>query len=59
MTSEEDLDEFDRILVQISSNKMASATTDGMILNMQEIKEIFRRRASRKEIPAKSFIAFL
>ena len=34
MTPEEDLDEFDRILVHIAMQKMGTATSDGMILNM-------------------------
>ena len=60
MSHQENLDEFDRIILQISFLKMfqnVNAHTE--INNFEEILNIFRNRSSRKDFPAISFIAYI
>ena len=57
MSVAEDLDEFDRILVQIAMLRMTGH--DEPVLNQEQITSIYKRRASRKEFAANSFIAYL
>jgi len=59
MSREEDLDEFDKILYQVSMVKMNSGTSDNDILHMTKIKEIYLKRAARKEFATKNFNAYV
>ena len=59
MSLQEDLDEFDRILVYCSILQMSGDIENDSILNYEKIKEIYMRRATRKEFPASSFLAYL
>lgn len=57
MTMEEDLDEFDSILVAISMLQMHDDEEN--FTNFDQIKAIYQRRAQRKEFPVSSYIAYL
>ena len=57
MSVAEDLDEFDRILVQISMFRMMGNEEE--LLNQEQIAATFKRRATRKEFAANSYIAYL
>ena len=57
MSVAEDLDEFDRILVQIAMFRMMGNEEE--LLNQEQIAATFKRRATRKEFAANSYIAYL
>ena len=59
MTPDEDLDEFDRIIYNIHVLRSNKTITDSQIKNIAEIREIFKRRVTRKEVPPKSYIVYL
>ena len=56
---QDDLDEFDRLLVYCSILQMGVEAKDSDILNYDQIKEVFLKRASRHEFPASSYLAYL
>jgi hypothetical protein len=59
MTELEDLDEFDRILVYISMLQMTEGVPRNKFEHFETIHEIFKRRASKKEFPLSSYLAYM
>ena len=58
-TPEEDLDEFDRIILQLSMSYMMDKNKNEEFENIERIKDIYKRRVTRKEFPSVSYIAYL
>jgi hypothetical protein len=55
----EDLDEFDRILRQVSMRCSIRPADREEIEFMSQIEAIFRRRASNREFPANSYMYYI
>ena len=59
MSPTEDLDEFDRILVQVSMLLMTGQASESDFKDLDVISETYSRRAARKEFPASSFLGYI
>ena len=58
-TPEEDLDEFDRIILQLSMSYMMDKNKNEEFENIERIKDIYKRRVTRKEFPSVSYIELI
>jgi len=59
LSQEQDFDEFDKILLHISMQRMIDPANSSSLLNQGEIEEIFKNRVRRSEISGAGFIAYL
>lgn len=59
MTAEENFDDFDRILLQLSMHQMVNPSEVEGIELVEEIQSIFKKRVQRREITSAGYIAYI
>ena len=58
-TQEEEIDEFDKIILHISMHEMVNPLSVDQILHKDDIRDIFMKRVKSGDIPSASFIAYI